>query len=110
MTRIAVYDPPFGCSSGRCGPDGEEVLARFDARLEQVAKLGVTVERHNLGLDPAAFATNPLVRSLLREEGMACLPLVMAGGVILAKGGYPAADDLMARLGMAGDELSSRGE
>lgn len=102
MAEIAVYDPPMGCSTGYCGPDGEDAATAFEADLEWLSRKGVTVERYNLGLQPGAFAGNPNIRSLLQAEGIQCLPLVMVNGAVAHKGGYPSREQLIARL--AGSE------
>jgi hypothetical protein len=101
MSAITIFDPPQSCATGGCSPDTVDEAALFDEALAWVAAQGVHVARHNLGLEPEAFAANPLVKGMLRQEGLACLPLVMAGGAILAKGRYPSREDLAAGLGLA---------
>ena len=101
MSTLTIFDPPLSCATGACGPDAVDDAALFDAALAQIAEQGVTVARYNLGLDPEAFAGNPLVKGMLRQEGIACLPLVMADGAVLTKGRYPSRDELAARFGVA---------
>jgi len=91
---IEIYEPPQSCSTGACAPDTVDPVAELEAAL---AGQGVAVARYNLGLDPEAFAGNPLVKGTLRQEGMSCLPLVVADGAILCKGRYPSAAELEAR-------------
>ena len=103
MSAIEIYDPPQSCATGACGPDAVDLSAQFASSLERLADRGVTVARYNLGLDPEAFAVNPLVKGTLRQEGMSCLPLVVADGRILCKGRYPSCDELEAGLGPRGE-------
>jgi hypothetical protein len=89
------------CSTGVCGPDGDDTLARFASDLDWAQKSGARVERYDLGHQPGAFATNALVKGLLEKDGMACLPLVLVDGQVLAKGEYPTREAIGARLGLA---------
>lgn len=100
MKTIEVFDPAMCCSSGACGPSVDPTLARFAADLQWLATQGVTVARHGLATDPAAFATNALVRNTLQTEGTDCLPIVLCDGEILSKGRYPARNTLARSVGM----------
>jgi Arsenical resistance operon protein ArsD len=102
MTKLSVYDPPMCCSTGVCGPDGDDKLAQFASALDWVKKSGVDVERYDLGHQPGAFATNPMIKGLLEKDGMGCLPLVLVDGQVLTKGDYPTREAIGARLGLAG--------
>ena len=106
MTEIAVFDPPMCCSSGVCGPDADEALVKFAADLEWAGQNGAKVTRFNLGHEPGAFASNPLVRYLLESEGMGCLPLVVADNQVLTKGAYPGRDEFRARIAAGASALS----
>jgi hypothetical protein len=75
-------------------------MAQLESALARLAGRGIVVARYNLGLDPEAFAGNPLVKGTLRQDGVACLPLVVADGAILCKGRYPSAAELETRLGV----------
>ncbi|MBX9590949.1 MAG: arsenite efflux transporter metallochaperone ArsD [Hyphomonadaceae bacterium] len=100
MAKLSVYDPPMCCSTGVCGPDGDDQLAQFAAALGWVRESGVQVERYDLGHQPGAFATNAFVKELLEKDGMACLPLVLVDGDVFAKGEYPSREAIGARLGI----------
>jgi hypothetical protein len=89
------------CSTGVCGPDGDDQLAQFASALDWARRSGADVERYDLGHQPGAFATNALVKGLLEKDGMGCLPLVLVDGQVLAKGEYPSRDAIGARLGLA---------
>ena len=99
MSTIEIYDPPQSCATGGCDPDAVDPLALLESQLARLTERGIAVARYNLGLDPEAFAGNPLVKETLKQEGMGCLPLIVADGAVLCKGRYPSADELEARLG-----------
>jgi hypothetical protein len=100
MAKLSVYDPPMCCSTGVCGPDGDDRLAQFASALDWARKGGADVERYDLGHQPGAFATNALVKGLLEKDGMGCLPLVLVDGQVLAKGEYPSREAIGAKLGL----------
>ncbi|MBI5107833.1 MAG: arsenic metallochaperone ArsD family protein [Rhodocyclales bacterium] len=43
------------CSTGVCGVEVDPVLAQFSVDLQWAAEQGISVSRHNLGQEPAAF-------------------------------------------------------
>lgn len=100
MPKLSVYDPPMCCSTGVCGPDGDDKLAQFASALDWVRKSGTEVERFDLGHQPGAFATNAFVKGILEKDGMGALPLVLLDGNVLSKGEYPSRDAIGAKLGL----------
>ena len=88
MKTIQVYDPPMCCSTGLCGNDIDPALVSFAALLTQLTQQGVKVERYNLGQQPMAFVQNPVVKTLLDQEGVAALPLILLDGEVYLKGRY----------------------
>jgi len=99
MAKLSIYEPPMCCSTGVCGPDGEDKLAQFASTLDWAKRTGHQVERYDLGHSPGAFATNAFVRTMIEKEGMGVLPLVLVDGEILIKGDYPSRDTVATRLG-----------
>ena len=89
MKTIQVFDPPMCCSTGICGPEIDPELVSFAATLAELEKLGVTVDRHNLGQQPLAFAENEDVKAVLDKDGMEGLPLIFEDGQLRFKGRYP---------------------
>ena len=108
MTHIDVFDPPMCCSSGVCGPQVDPLLAAFAADVDWLGTQGVTVTRHNLGQEPQAFVSNPVVQQTLQQEGDACLPLVLVNGEIAARGAYPRRDELARLAGLVATASSSK--
>jgi hypothetical protein len=100
MTQLDVYDPAMCCSTGVCGPDVDPALVAFAADLKWVAEQGITVQRHNLGTEPQAFAANPAVVQEL-EAGMDRLPILVVDGRIISTGIYLTRAQLAAKLGLA---------
>lgn len=72
--------------------------------LSQFAANGIKVERFNLGQQPMAFATNPVVKAFLNEEGMEVLPLIFWDGEVQLKGRYPTKTERPAWFRAALDE------
>ncbi|HYC38712.1 MAG TPA: arsenite efflux transporter metallochaperone ArsD [Usitatibacter sp.] len=101
MSTLDIYDPPQCCATGACGPDADDELAQFASALEGLKQNGVAVSRYNLGHQPGAFVQNAMVKGTIDKEGIACLPMVIADGVIVAKGRYPTRDELGKTVGAA---------
>ncbi len=100
MKKLEVFDPAMCCSTGVCGVDVDPVLAQFAADLKWLETQGVSVERHNLGQEPQAFAVNPAVVQEM-AAGIDRLPIVMVDGHILSTGIYPTRAQLAQKLGLA---------
>lgn len=100
MKKLEVFDPAMCCSTGVCGVDVDPMLAQFAADLKWVEAHGITVERHNLGQEPQAFAANAgVVREM--EAGMDRLPILAVDGRIVSTGMYPSRAQLAQKLGIA---------
>jgi hypothetical protein len=101
MTAIRVFDPAMCCSTGVCGPAVDPQLARFAADLDWLKAQGVTVERFNLAQQPAAFAEDDAVCSVLHAKGRAGLPVVKVNGEVMSSGVYPSRDELATWAGVS---------
>ena len=101
MNSIEIFDPAQCCATGACSPDADDELAQFAAALEWLKECGVSVSRYNLGHQPAAFVQNADVKRTIREDGIACLPLIVADGAIVSKGRYLSRRELGAHAGIA---------
>ena len=100
MSTIAIYEPPLGCATGACGPDGQDTLEQFASSLEWLEQRGISVMRYNLGYDPGEFSGNAMVKDIMDTDGIACLPLVFANGSIVSKGRYPSRAELGNSVGL----------
>lgn len=89
MTRVLIYDKAMCCSTGVCGPQVDPVLPKFAADLDWLKEQGHDVVRFNLAQDPAEFASNATVQTMLAEEGVECLPLVIIDDRIVSRSEYP---------------------
>ena len=94
--NIAIFDPEMCCSSGVCGTSPDPELIRVGEMVETLKERGHHVTRHMLSQDPEAFSGNPPVYELLKQQGLACLPIVTVDGDLHSVGGYPAQDELLA--------------
>jgi len=100
---VEVFDPSMCCSTGVCGPSIDPVLPRFAADLDWLAEHDISVTRHNLAQEPAAFAAAPAVQAALTDQGTDCLPLVLVDGRIVSQGTYPTRAELAEWTGLAGN-------
>ena len=101
MAVLEVFDPPMCCDSGVCGPEVDPRLVQFAADLRWLAAQGVTVARHNLTQEPAAFVANSTVKKLIGMWGTTCLPLILHDQNVLVRGRYPTRFELASKLGLA---------
>jgi hypothetical protein len=100
MTRLEVFDQPMCCSTGVCGPEPDERLARFAADLNWLKAQGVEVRRYNLAQEPGRFTANPRVKQVVDAMGVDGLPVVFVDGRMVSQGEYPSREQLreLARL------------
>lgn len=97
---IRVFEPALCCATGVCGPELDEKLVRFTADIDYLKGKGVDIERHNLAVDPMAFASDETVRTFLRVAGSEGLPLTLVDGVTVAAGAYPTRERLARMAGL----------
>jgi hypothetical protein len=102
MKALEVFDPAMCCSTGVCGVEVDPVLAQFAADLQWLAEQGVSVRRHNLGQEPAAFAANAAVLKEI-EAGIDRLPILAIDGQVVSTGLYPSRVQLAQKLGLPGE-------
>jgi len=101
MSKVQIYDKAMCCSTGVCGPQVDPVLPRFAADLAWLASQGHQVRRVNLSQDPAEFANNDMVKQMLADEGVECLPLVIVDGRVMSRSEYPSRENLALWTGTA---------
>lgn len=92
--KIEVFDPAMCCSTGVCGPSVDPDLARFAGDLDWLAAQGVEVSRYNLATEPQAFVDNDHAKTALAQRGDDALPLILADGLPMSYGAYPARETL----------------
>ena len=102
MTTLEVFDPPMCCSTGVCGPEPDERLARFSADLNWLKHLGVAVRRYNLAQEPTAFTANPLIKPIVDTKGGDGLPVILLDCRIISQGEYPSRERLLELAGLNG--------
>lgn len=89
MKTIQIYDPPMCCSTGICGTEIDPLLVGFAAMLGDLGRVGVAVQRFNLGQQPLAFLQNSVVKDRLDNGGVDVLPLILVDGEVYLEGRYP---------------------
>jgi hypothetical protein len=100
MPTLSFYDPALCCSSGVCGPSVDPELVRLQADLEWIKKQGVSVERFNLAQQPADFAANEIIKTVLQQSGTDALPVVLLDGKVVASRFYPTREQLRLLCGL----------
>ena len=101
MSRVQIFDRAMCCSTGVCGPQVDPVLPRFAADLDWLKSQGHSVTRFNLSQDTAEFAKNELVKQMLADEGVECLPLVIVDDRVVSRSEYPSRENLAMWTGTA---------
>jgi len=94
MSKVQVYDKAMCCSTGVCGPQVDPVLPRFAADLDWLKSQGNSVTRFNLSQNPTEYADNEVVRKMLADEGVECLPLVIVDDRVVSRSEYPSRENL----------------
>lgn len=94
MSTVLIYDKAMCCSTGVCGPDVDPVLPKFAADLDWLEANGNVVSRYNLAQNPAEYVSNTMVKQMLDDHGIECLPLIVVDGRVVSRGDYPSRANL----------------
>ncbi len=89
MKTLTIFDPAMCCSTGICGPEIDQKLIDFAADLDWLKSEGIEVKRINLSQEPALFADNEQVKTILQESGVEGLPIILADNEMQSSGQYP---------------------
>jgi hypothetical protein len=89
MKTLTIYDPAMCCSTGICGADIDQKLVDFAADLDWLKSEGIEVKRINLSQEPALFAENEQVKTVLETSGVEGLPVILADDEMQSSGQYP---------------------
>jgi hypothetical protein len=89
MKTLTIYDPAMCCSTGICGAEIDQQLVDFAADLDWLKSEGIEVKRINLSQEPALFAENEQVKSILESSGVEGLPVILADDEMQSSGQYP---------------------
>jgi hypothetical protein len=108
MKTLTVYDPATCCSSGICGAEIDQRLVDFAADLDWLKSEGIEVKRINLSQEPALFAENAQVKSILQNSGIEGLPVILADDEMQSSGQYPDRVKLAQMAGVATADAVAR--
>ena len=106
MKTLTVYDPAMCCSTGICGPEIDQRLIDFAADLDWLKSEGIEVKRINLSQEPALFAENEQVKTILQKSGVEGLPVILANDEMQSFGQYPDRVKLAHMAGMAAEAVA----
>ncbi len=101
MKTLTVYDPAMCCSTGICGADIDQILVDFAADIDWLKSEGIEVRRINLSQEPALFAENEQVKTILENSGVEGLPVILADDEMQSAGQYPDRLALAQMVGVA---------
>jgi len=89
MKNLTIYDPAMCCPTGICGAEIDQKLVEFAADLDWLKSEGIEVRRINLSQEPALFAENEQVKTILETSGIEGLPVILAADEMQSSGQYP---------------------
>ncbi|MBM7615085.1 arsenite efflux transporter metallochaperone ArsD [Alkaliphilus hydrothermalis] len=105
MKKMVIFEPAMCCSTGVCGPSVDQELLRVSTVINNLKNNGVTVERHNLTSNPLIFVQNTEINTMLDQEGIEILPVVMVDGKVVKTKGYPTNEEFSSFLDVSEDCL-----
>ena len=108
MKTLKIYDPAMCCSSGICGAEIDQKLVDFAADLDWLKSEGIDVKRINLSQEPALFAENDQVKSILQDSGVEGLPVILADDELQSSGQYPDRAKLAQMAGVTAAQATSQ--
>ena len=89
MKTLTIDDPAMCCPTGSCGAEIDQELVAFGADLDWLKSEGIEVRRINLSQEPALFAENEQVKTILQNSGVEGLPVILADDEMQSSGQYP---------------------
>ena len=89
MKTLTIFDPALCCPTGICGAEIDQQLVDFAADLDWLKSEGIEIKRINLSQEPALFAENAQVKSILENSGVEGLPVILADNEMQSSGQYP---------------------
>ena len=89
MKTLTIFDPALCCPTGICGAEIDQTLVNFAADLDWLKSEGIEIKRINLSQEPALFAENEQVKSILQNSGVEGLPVILADDELQSSGQYP---------------------
>ena len=104
MKTLTIFDPAMCCSTGICGAEIDQKLVDFAADVDWLKSEGIEVKRINLSQEPALFAENEQVKSILENSGIEGLPIILADDEMQSSGQYPDRVKLAQMVGVAAAE------
>ncbi len=100
MKTLTIFDPALCCPTGICGAEIDQQLVDFAADLDWLKSEGIEVRRINLSQEPALFAENEQIKSVLENSGVEGLPVILADDEMHSAGQYPDRVELAQMVGM----------
>jgi len=108
MKTLTIFNPAMCCSTGICGAEIDQKLVDFAADLDWLKSVGIEVKRINLSQEPALFAKNEQVKSILQDSGVEGLPVILADDEVQSSGRYPDRVKLAQMVGVTAAEAAGQ--
>ncbi|MGA9141373.1 MAG: arsenic metallochaperone ArsD family protein [Methanocella sp.] len=106
MTRkeLTIFEGPVCCPTGVCGPTADKEMIELNETLKRLGDeyKGIKITRASMSFNVALFMQTPLIRDLVKENGVSILPVTVIDGKVHKKQGYPKYAELTQWLGPEG--------
>lgn len=96
--EVELFDPPLCCPTGLCGPTLDQTLLDVSDMARALQAQGVGVARYQMASHPQIFLKRPEVMRLVREQGIAALPITVVAGRVIKTGAYATRPEIDAAL------------
>lgn len=100
MKTLKIYDPAMCCETGVCGTNLDIKLVQFANFLNSLDKNMFEIKRFGLTTIPQEYVLNTEVSTMMKNEGVECLPLIFLDDELIFKSEYPTISDLSSKMGL----------
>ena len=88
------------CESGVCGVEPDKTLVEFNSTLKKLQKdyPELQIQRANMSHNLDIYRQNLDILQIIREKGIAVLPIISIDGSIISRQKYPKYEELKQTL------------
>lgn len=89
--ELTIFEGPICCPTGICGPATDPVMIELNETLRKLGEnyRDLKITRASMSFDVALFMQTPLIRDLVRKNGVGILPVTLIDGHIVKQQEYP---------------------
>ena len=95
--ELTIYEGAMCCATGVCGPEPDRELIEFSETLKHLTseyKDNLKIMRASLVFNSLLFFANLEIARLVKENGLAILPITTINGTIVARQKYLTYDQI----------------